>query len=121
MSDPAASEETGGTVFGMADGDAYFQVQLDREASPVSVVASGELDAASSPELSSALDAAVAAGSGVALDLRAVTFIDSSGLRVITAALRDASEADHRFTVSAASESVRRIFEITGLTALLEA
>jgi anti-anti-sigma factor len=103
----------------MDSGEPYFHLDVDADASPVTIAASGELDAASSQELSTAL--AGAEGKGVNLDLGKVSFIDSSGLRVITAAMREAQEAGRDFQVSAASDAVRRIFEMTGLHSLLEA
>jgi anti-anti-sigma factor len=103
----------------MDTGEPYFHLDIDADASPVTIAARGELDAASSQELSDALNGA--AGRGVSLDLAEVSFIDSSGLRVITAAMREAKEAGNGFQVAAASDAVRRIFEMTGLNSLLDA
>ncbi|WP_426574558.1 STAS domain-containing protein [Aquihabitans sp. McL0605] len=105
----------------MDDGpiDDYFQVSVDSEATPPRVTASGEIDAASAEEFGQAIDSALEAGGGVVLDLGAVTFMDSSGLRVIAVALRRAREHDRPFTVAPASDAVQRIFDITGVTALL--
>ena len=105
----------------MDDGssDTYFQVEVDTASAPTLVTASGELDAASSTELGRALDAALGAGTGVTLDLAAVTFIDSSALRVVTLSVRRARDESQPFTVTAASDAVRRIFEITGVSSLL--
>lgn len=97
----------------------YFEVSVDDGVAPPLVSASGELDAASSAQLGQAIDAALLAGAGLALDLGAVTFIDSSALRVITVALRRATDDQQPFTVTAASDAVRRIFEITGVSSLL--
>jgi anti-sigma B factor antagonist len=83
------------------------------------VVGAGELDAASSPQLERALAEARQPGGPVELDLSKVSFIDSSGLRVITGVVRDVEADGGSFTITAASEAVRRIFEITGLRSLL--
>lgn len=104
---------------GDAPGENYFEVTVDAEAVPPTVTATGELDAASSGELRRALEGALVAGHGVTLDLGEVSFIDSSALRVISVALRDAQASGQPLTVSAASDAVRRIFEITGVTTLL--
>lgn len=80
------------------------------------VVASGELDAASSQEFELAIATALDAGQGVTLDLSAVTFIDSSALRVVTVGLRRARDEDQAFSVPAASAVVRRLFDITGVS-----
>ena len=104
----------------MEDPDAYFTVAVQEGTIPL-VVATGELDAASSKDLEEVLRATSPSAEGVALDLSAVSFIDSSGLRVITAMVRDAEADGHPFQVVGASDAVRRIFEITGLGALLPA
>ena len=101
------------------EGDAYFTVTVDADASPAVVTAAGELDAASSREFASALDEALACGTGVALDLGQVTFVDSAGLRVMAVALRRAKEENLTLGVSAMSDAVRRIFDMTGVSALL--
>jgi len=103
----------------MTIGAPHFHVQIDPGTDPLRVVADGELDAASASILAKALDEATS-GTGIALDLSAVTFIDSSGLRVIAAEVQRAEAAGTPFTVSAASDAVRRIFEMTGLTSLLQ-
>ena len=103
----------------MSTGETYFQVHIESGSDPARVVASGELDAASAGQLASTLDDATGASAGIALDLSGVTFIDSSGLRVIAAEVRRSEETSAPFTVSAASDAVRRIFEMTGLGDLL--
>ncbi|MFN8017956.1 MAG: STAS domain-containing protein [Acidimicrobiales bacterium] len=102
----------------MEDPDTYFTVAVEAGDVP-RVVATGELDAASSRHLEEVLRTTVGDGSGVALDLSGVSFIDSSGLRVITAMVRDAEAGGASFDVVGASDPVRRIFEITGLAELL--
>ena len=92
---------------------------VDTDAIPPLVSASGELDAASSSDLARCIDQALSIGSGIVLDLGDVTFIDSSALRVVTLGIRKANDEDQTFTVSSASEAVRRIFEITGVSSIL--
>lgn len=107
----------------MDDGQSasHFEVTIAANATPPVVVATGELDAASSVDLGQALDTALNAGQGITLDLSAVTFIDSSALRVVVAALRHASDEGQPFSVPGASDAVRRLFEITGLSSFLAA
>ena len=96
-----------------------FQVASD-PARPGALVATGELDATSAPQLRTALEAAIAATEGdLHLDLEGVSFIDSSGLQSITAVLRELRAADRDLRIDRASRSVRRIFEVTGLRDLL--
>lgn len=98
-----------------------FTVAHDPER-PGTLVASGELDATTAPILREALDAAGSEGDGdLAIDLRDVSFIDSSGLQSITSARRDLQADDRDLRIVGASGAVRRIFEVTGLHGLLDA
>ncbi|HRW38484.1 MAG TPA: STAS domain-containing protein [Aquihabitans sp.] len=98
--------------------DAHVSIQIDRSSTPVLVTVAGEVDAEAAPELVEAI--AGSGGSDLAFDLAGVTFIDSSGLRVIAGAAGEAEEAGRRCTVVAASPAVERIFAMTGLTSLID-
>jgi anti-anti-sigma factor len=74
----------------------------------------GELDVESAPELRRALSAALEAGDGLDLDLRDITFCDCAGLNALME-LRNRALAGHRtLTVSAASDTVLRLLDLTG-------
>ena len=92
------------------------RISIDRR--PTGWAVTGELDASTSPSLAAAV-AELPVGSGqIDVDLGGVTFIDSSGLRVLIE-LSDRAAADGRkVIVSGASNPVRRLFEITGLEAV---
>jgi len=80
------------------------------------VLPDGELDIESVTMFEARL-ATAAASEGVervVLDLRSVTFIDSSGLRAILGGLRSL-EPSSRLEVVPGSESVMRIFEVAGV------
>ena len=81
----------------------------------------GELDPATAPELDARLTALAAdpAVTSVVIDLSQISFLDSSGLRVLVAgneALRGRS-AD--LILRGPTANVRRILEVTGLTDLV--
>jgi len=100
----------------MSPGEPYFHVELDAATDPVQLTARGELDAASAVALTERLDEAHETGKAIELHLAGVTFIDSSGLRVIAAELSRAQSTGLPFSVASASDPVRRIFEVTGFT-----
>jgi anti-sigma B factor antagonist len=89
--------------------------------SPVVVVA-GEIDMATAPMLERELTAAIDAGAAVVvLDLCAVTFFDSSGLRAAIIAHRDLKEQDRRLAVVCEPDGhVRRTFGLAGVADLLD-
>lgn len=106
----------------MSAAEPYLQVDVEEAGGAALVVARGEVDAATATTLAERLEEAAAAHPGaISVDLSAVTFIDSSGLRVITVARSQAEAEGRLLVVTEASEAVRRIFAMTGLTALLGA
>ena len=75
----------------------------------------GEIDASTAPTLDGAL-ADLPDGDGpVVLDLGDVSFIDSSGLRVLIALATRASDVGRTVTLDRPSPTVARLLEITGL------
>jgi len=81
----------------------------------------GEIDVATSPELRRELhQLADREPAGLVLDLRDVTFIDSSGLGVLVGALKRLREEDRDdiLVLEGLQEPVRKVFDITGLTDL---
>ena len=103
------------------DEGAYFGIDVDHDGSGVVLRASGELDAASAQELGEAFHGAARPGQPLALDLAGVTFIDSSGLRAIASEARRYHDSGTSFRISATSESVHRILQMTGLDSLISA
>jgi anti-anti-sigma factor len=77
----------------------------------------GELDMATAPQLAFVL--ARCDDKEVCVDLAEVTFLDSSGLAVLSRAHRRAAQREGEFTVQNAAPNVRKIFEVTNLTCLL--
>ena len=90
------------------------------EATRTWVTPVGELDLATAPVLDERLLEAQAQTEWVALDLRALTFMDCTGLRSVLAASLRAREDHHRFDVLCAPGQVRRILSLSGFDQLLE-
>lgn len=84
----------------------------------VGIAVAGEIDLATAPELDSHLDFDKD-GSVVVLDLADVSFMDSTGLRSVVRAHEDAAASGKRLAV-VASDSVRKLLDLTGLTERLE-
>ena len=80
----------------------------------------GELDLATSPALGETLEREIRDGKSVVVDLSDVTFIDSAGLHTLMRAARLCEANGGGFSVSPGLPAqVRRVFQITGLDALL--
>jgi anti-sigma B factor antagonist len=101
-------------------GQEPFEVQDVVHGRHHTLVLSGELDIPQAAELETMIHELSADGiSGITLDLRGLTFMGSTGLRLVLLA-RDVC-AFHRydFFLIPGSESVQHLFEITGLLTAL--
>ena len=79
----------------------------------VRLIAVGELDIASAPLLEAALSEHRAAEAAVVLDLAGITFMDSSGLKVLVRAANEARTNGWAFAVDPeVGEAVRAVFEV---------
>jgi len=78
----------------------------------------GEIDMASAPVFREAVERVVALGVPVVLDFAGVTFMDSSGLKVLSEASLGAGDAAS-VCVRNAPEQVKQVLEITGLDSLI--
>jgi anti-sigma B factor antagonist len=90
----------------------------ERDAAHVHV--SGELDIASAPQLTEALDAALTNASLVLVDLSRLTFIDCIGLGAITAVHNRARGSARKLVLSSITAQFNRLLEITGTAARFE-
>jgi anti-anti-sigma factor len=97
-----------------------FGIQVIRNGASTRIAPAGELDIATTPALEQAIAEAVAEpGATLVLDLRELTFMDSTGLR--TLAQTNARAEEHGFTLSIwrGSRQIERVLEISGLGGLL--
>jgi len=101
--------------------DSLFKVRFEAQTGGVVVIASGEIDLATSPDLRGALLEEQAQAPKVVLDLREVTFIDSSGLGVIVGQQKRSQEDGLSFAVAVEEgSSVERILNLSGLVKVLD-
>ena len=75
----------------------------------------GEIDAHSAPALAAAM-AELPDVSQVVADFCEVTFMDSSGLRVLVDAAMSATNAGKSFAIANPQAAIRRVVEISGLS-----
>jgi anti-anti-sigma factor len=98
-----------------------FDVRWEQRDAGVVVIATGEIDLWSAPEVNAALAKHRTRDASVVLDLRGVTFMDSSGLGLIVESNQRARKHGFRFAVAVGGASdVHRILEMSGHTRVLE-
>jgi anti-anti-sigma factor len=80
----------------------------------------GELDLATSAQLRDALHEAERRARRIVLDLRQLTFMDSSGVHVIVDANNRARRSGGRLVLTRGPDSVDRLFALTGTAAVVD-
>jgi anti-sigma B factor antagonist len=96
-----------------------LQVVMVDDTSAVRIRVSGELDIASVDTLRTVLNAAAAAGDGdVELDMSTTRFCDSVGLCALADARHRLHESGRPLRIIAASDRVRRVLELSGMSPL---
>lgn len=95
---------------------AAFAVEVHPEREVVRVAPVGELDVATTPLLEAQLHELRRSGfDHVLLDLRGLTFIDSTGIDAIVAEDRYSRSTDRELSVLLGAAPIRRAFELRGL------
>jgi anti-sigma B factor antagonist len=94
----------------------HFRVEVHVQDHARVITVSGELDLASSPALEEELDRVVTADAElVIVDLRALEFMDSTGLSVLVKAHQRAEDNGKRFGLVNGSQQVQRLLSLTGV------
>ena len=94
-----------------------FDVEIRPNRDRVVVVPCGDLDCATVDRLDAAVDELVAAGwESIVVDLRGLSFMDSTGLRAI---VRQANRRDATVRLIDGAPRVARLFDLTGVRQLL--
>jgi anti-anti-sigma factor len=89
-----------------------LEVRVEALPGAVRILAAGELDMATTPELDEALAVWMQTSAAIDLDLREVTFCDSSGVRLLVRLLKHVSA--ERLTLRR-GDAVGRVLELAGL------
>ena len=93
------------------------EVQRDPQARCAIVVPQGELDLTTAGALRAAIAQAVEGGAPtVVLDMRGLTFIDSTGIRLLVQTESAARANGRHFAIIDGSEPVMRLMAMTGLS-----
>jgi anti-sigma B factor antagonist len=91
-----------------------------RDATTRVIEPQGEIDLATAPNLKAALDAAIDEGARyVLVDFADVAFLDSTGIGVLLSTERKLRPRDGKLIVVCDDPLIRRVFELGGLTDVL--
>ena len=98
-----------------------FDLKTTEEGRTARLAFIGELDLASAKRVEEELERVERAGpERIVLDLRGLSFMDSTGLRLITSADTRAREQGRRVTIVQGPAAVKRVFTITRLDERLD-
>jgi anti-sigma B factor antagonist len=99
-----------------------LSLQTTSAGAVTTIVLAGEIDLYTVPRADLEFKRVLAgqpAPAAVRVDLRAVTFMDSTGLSSLLAARRRAISVGSRLNITAMSPTIARLFEIAGMDTLL--
>lgn len=100
--------------------DEQFALEVEPERDVVRVCPRGAVDLATADTIRATIDDLIEVGfTRVALDLRGVTFLDSSGLRLLLELTMAASADGWQLGVLEGSPDVQRVFDLAGVRALV--
>ena len=98
-----------------------FEVSVTAADDAATVRIKGELDCYTAPRLRSALVTLVEDGvRHVTLDIGGVEFVDSTGLSVMVGGMKRLRDQGGGMVVKSPTDATRKLFEITGLTTVLD-
>ena len=98
-----------------------FELQTTDEPYGTRAALTGEIDLSTVDDAEIQLRSAIEHGNGLlAIDLRQVTFLDSSGLRLLLRINKELGDAGRRLIVVQGPRRVARVFELTGAEKQLE-
>lgn len=93
-----------------------FQIEVDQDHAGATVTVAGDIDMATIPRLVGARERALASDPDlVVIDLRAVRFIDSSGLKFLLETDRLSRDGGWTLRLVKPAETAMRVFVVTGV------
>lgn len=94
-----------------------FAIEVQQEGSRTYLTLSGELDLATVGQLEEAIASRLTAGEDVVVDLRALAFMDSSGVRALVSGHANAQDGGGSLTIvrPARDSEVDRVIEVSGI------
>nr|MBQ6242795.1 STAS domain-containing protein [Lachnospiraceae bacterium] len=95
-----------------------MNIQTKQEDRSLTVILEGRLDTSTAPQLEECLNSSLEGIENLSLDLSALDYISSAGLRVLLSAQKRMMKQG-QMQITGANETVMEIFEITGFSDIL--
>ena len=97
-----------------------MEISNERDGGTLIVNAAGRVDGSNSQEFQDGLEAVIDdADRAVVLDLEQLSYISSSGLRVMLLIARKLQRQQAKFALCSLSDSIREVFEISGFDRII--
>jgi stage II sporulation protein AA (anti-sigma F factor antagonist) len=105
----------------VSQGECLLRFRFARNGTAETLYVSGELDVASGPALERRVAGALDGRSGdFRLDIRALTFMDSTGAEALLRVQKNVESLGRRLVVVSPTGAVGRVFELMGLYGVLD-
>ena len=98
----------------------HLSLEITTALGVITVTASGEIDMATVDHLKETLTRLCVDGATVRLDMRGVTFMDSTGINALVIMDRQSKQGGGRLVLSAPAPAVLRLLDYTGAGAVLD-
>lgn len=98
----------------------YLTIEVTSTPGARAIALNGEADLLGAPNIEAALaDAATGEAQRIVVDLRNLTFIDSSGLRALMGGHEQCIAQGHELQIIPGPANVQRLFELSGMNEIL--
>ena len=93
-------------------------IETKKDGTSLTLALAGRLDTMTAPELEQAAHTALAGITDLTVDMKALEYISSAGLRVLLS-MQKTMNKQGKMTVTGANETVLEVFEVTGFSDIL--
>ncbi len=94
-------------------------IQTEKQGTSLTYRLAGRLDTTTAPDFDAAITADLAGVASLVIDLSAVEYLSSAGLRSLLAAQKKMNAVQGKMVVRGANDSIKEVFDITGFSDML--
>jgi anti-sigma B factor antagonist len=95
-----------------------MEISEERRGDALVISASGRIDSNTAATLEAVLPQRVQATDATVMDLSAVSYVSSAGLRVLLKGAKTAKASGHKLVLTGMAPAVREVFDISGFSAI---